>query len=88
MLRSCKKAECVELGSIVFNRLMDLKEELQNDLRALLRACKVDDLDQVQDNLLYSIGCELTHNAQELGRVAEDLNSVLEDISKIDLSKC
>ena len=88
MQRSIKKSECVQMGSIIFNRLMDLKEDLKKDLQGLLHACGVDDLEDVKDVELYKIGCELSYNMEEIGRKAEDLANLMQEISDIDLSKC
>ena len=88
MQRSIKKSECVQMGSIIFNRLMDLKEDLKKDLQGLLHACGVDDLEEVKDVELYKIGAELSYNIEELGRKAEDLANLMQEISEIDFSKC
>ena len=80
--------ECVQLGTIIFNRLLDVKEKLNANLNAIFHACGVEQIEDIKDIELYKIASELEYNAQELRRKAEDLETIIEGIAEIDLTKC
>ena len=71
-----------------FTLCMDLKDEMRNQLKAVLLAEKVEDVEEVQDPELYGICLDLEFNGQTISQQAEDINNILEWLCKIDLTKC
>lgn len=71
-----------------FTLCMDLKDEMRNQLKAVLLAEKVEDVEDVQDVELYRICNDLEYNGEELSRNAEDINNIIEWLNRLDLTKC
>lgn len=71
-----------------FTLCMDLKDEMRQQMQAVLLAEKVEDVEDVQDPELYKICLDLEFNGQTISQQAEDINRILEWLCDIDLTKC
>ena len=71
-----------------FTLCMDLKDEMRQQMQAVLLAEKVEDVEEVQDPELYRICLDLEFNGQTISQQAEDINNILEWLCKIDLTRC
>ena len=82
-----KMRGCVALCAISLNNLKELREALINELKLLYRALEIEDNDseKIEDPALYKIALDLEYNADSLKSSAEDLESVLKDLEKINI---
>jgi len=71
-----------------FTLCMDLKDEMRQQMQAVLLAEKVQDVEDVQDPELYKICLDLEFNGQTISQQAEDIENILEWLCKIDLTRC
>lgn len=71
-----------------FTLCMDLKDEMRQQMQAVLLAEKVEDVEDVQDPELYKICLDLEFNGQTISQQAEDIENILEWLCKIDLTRC
>ena len=79
-----KLTECLTLGTIIFNRLLDLKEACKTEFKTLMRALGAEVVEEIQDIELYKIAVDLEQSIKDLGDKAEELNDFLESLSKIN----
>ena len=66
-----------------FTLCMDLKDEMRNQLKAVLLAEKVEDVEEVQDPELYKICLDLEFNGQTISQQAE-YYLMREDVGLLD----
>ena len=72
-------------GSLAFEDLMDLKDELKTEKLALLRVCEAEDVDDVKDPELHKLGAQLNDLIQIITLRADSLSDWLDKIEEVDL---
>lgn len=87
MQRSSKIYECSTLIHVVLNRLEELKQDLGNDFKNVLRSVDAVDIDDIKDPEIYSIASDLEFAMQDLSRKMEELTAFSESLVALDLSK-
>ena len=87
MNKSEKMRGCIALCSVSLANLRELREALLNELKVLYLALGIKDNDseKIEDPALYKIALDLEYNADSLKSSAEDLESVLKDLEKLNI---
>lgn len=87
MNKTEKMRGCVALCGVALSNLRELREALLNELKVLFMALEIKDQDseKIEDPQLYKIALDLEYNADSLKSSAEDLESVLKDLEKINI---
>ena len=87
MDKSQKMRGCVALCALSLNNLKELREALLNELKALFKALEIKDQDseKIEDPQLYKIALDLEYNADSLKSSAEDLESIIKDLEKLEI---
>ena len=87
MNKTEKMRGCVALCGVALSNLRELRETLLNELKVLFKALEIKDQDseKIEDPQLYKIALDLEYNADSLKSSAEDLESVLKDLEKLNI---
>ena len=87
MNKTEKMRGCVELCSVYFNNLKELREALLNELKCLYKALEIkeEDAEKIEDPQLYKIALDLEYNADSLKSSAEELESIIKDLEKLKI---
>lgn len=87
MNKTEKMRGCVALCALSLNNLKELREALLNELKALFKALEIKDQDseKIEDPKLYEIALDLEYNADSLKSSAEDLESIIKDLEKLEI---
>ena len=87
MNRSQKMHGCATLLKMSRNNLNEVKESLLSELKSLFRALEIQDQDfeKIEDAQLYKIALDLDYNAHEIAEKVEELESIIQDIEKINI---
>ena len=87
MNKTEKMRGCVALCALSLNNLKELRETLSNELKALFKALEIKDQDseKIEDPQLYKIALDLEYNADSLKSSAEDLESIIKDLEKLEI---
>lgn len=87
MNKTEKMRGCVALCALSLNNLKELREALLNELKALFKALEIKDQDseKIEDPQLYKIALDLEYNADSLKSSAEDLESIIKDLEKLEI---
>lgn len=87
MNKTEKMRGCVALCALSLNNLKELREALLNEHKALFKALEIKDQDseKIEDPQLYKIALDLEYNADSLKSSAEDLESIIKDLEKLEI---
>ena len=87
MNKTEKMRGCVALCALSLNNLKELREALLNELKALFKALEIKDQDseKIEDPQLYKIALDLEYNADSLKSSAEELESIIKDLEKLEI---
>lgn len=87
MNKTEKMLGCIALCALSLNNLKELREALLNELKALFKALEIKDQDseKIEDPQLYKIALDLEYNADSLKSSAEDLESIIKDLEKLEI---
>ena len=87
MNKTEKMRGCIALCALSLNNLKELREALLNELKALFKALEIKDQDseKIEDPQLYKIALDLEYNADSLKSSAEDLESIIKDLEKLEI---
>ena len=87
MNKTEKMRGCVALCGVALSNLRELREALLSELKVLFKALEIkeEDSEKIEDPQLYKIALDLEYNADSLKSSAEDLESVLKDLEKINI---
>lgn len=87
MNKTEKMRGVVALCGVALTNINELREALTNELKTLFRALEIEDQDteKIEDPQLYKIALDLEFNADNLQSCAQDLESVIKDLSRIKI---
>ena len=87
MNKTEKMRGCVALCALSLNNLKELREAVLLELKTLFKALEIEDQDteKIEDVELYKIANDLEWNAERLQDSAEELESLLKDLEKINI---
>ena len=78
-------SEALSLVNMAFRRLMDLKDDLRAELKALLASEGVKDIDKIEDIEAYGKALIIEAQMEKLGTQAEELSGWIDNLIKIKI---
>lgn len=78
-----KMQEVFTLSNLAFRKLMDLKDDLRVELKALLVSEGVKDIDKIQNIESYGKALIIEAQMEKLGTQAEELSAWIDNLIKI-----
>ena len=73
------------LSNMAFRKLMDLKDDLRSELKALLVSEGVKDIDKIQNIEAYGKAIIIEAQMEKLGTQAEELSGWIDNLIKIKI---
>ena len=80
-----KMQEVFILSNIAFRKLMDLKDDLRAELKALLVSEGAKDIDKIQNVEAYGKALIIEAQMEKIGTQAEHLSAFIDELIRIDI---